>query len=375
MDLSQIPGDARVYLRPVDFVDAPQLAGRKSARLTGGMIWFAGVEAWFRGEGELRPRRYHIALDDWDEALDRLPPALADHANLLFDRLTAPRPAIALGERTLRFDAPRVMGIVNRTPDSFSDGGLHEDIYAAAEAARAMGTAGADIIDIGGESTRPGAPLVWEGDELERVRPLIEQLAGGGMALSIDTRKASVMEGAIAAGAHMVNDISGLAYDERALETVAALHVPVCIMHASSQSSNPHEHPVYQDVITEVFDWLEGRIVALEAAGIDRARIIVDPGLGFGKSLGDNLAILNNLTLYHGLGCPLLVGASRKRMIGALSGEAPADRRLGGSIELGGIAMAAGAHILRVHDVAEMVQAAHVWRGLRDAALSQLPAG
>jgi dihydropteroate synthase len=237
--------------------------------------------------------------------------------------------------------------------------------------------AGAAIIDVGGESTRPGAAAVWEGDELKRVIPAVERLAAMGAAISVDTRRPAVMEAALAAGAHVVNDVSALRHDPRSIELVARAGVPVVLMHAPGDGDDLHTNGVYADVVLDVFDWLKSRRDVAVAAGIARERIVLDPGLGFGKSLADNLALLNALPLFHALGQPLLVGASRKRMIGALSNEAPAHKRLGGSILLAGRAMEAGAHLLRVHDVPETVQAVHVWRGLRDAALtdfSQLPA-
>lgn len=191
--------------------------------------------------------------------------------------------------------------------------------------------------------------------------------------MSIDTRKAAVMEAAVAAGARMINDISALLYDDRSVEVARATGAPVVLMHAPSQSSNPHKDGAYGDVVTDVFDWLEERVDAVEAAGVPRDKILVDPGIGFGKSLSENIEIINNLSLYHAIGCPILFGASRKRMIGALSNEASVEARLGGSVFLAMKAVEQGAHVVRVHDVPETVQAIHVWRGLRDGALT-LPA-
>jgi dihydropteroate synthase len=273
-----------------------------------------------------------------------------------------------MGAHIIRLDAPQVMAIINATPDSFSDGGKNLDPEIATEAAAAMLRAGAAIIDIGGESTRPNAPLIGEGEELDRVVPLIRKLAQAGAAISIDTRKASVMEGALQAGATMINDISALLYDERALEVARNSNAPVVLMHAPSQGADPHKDGIYDDVVYDVFDWLEQRVSEVEAAGMSRDKILVDPGIGFGKTLADNLAIINNLATYHGLGCALLFGASRKRLIGALSNTEDAKVRLGGSIFLAMKAVERGAHIVRVHDAAETVQAIQVWRGLRDAA-------
>jgi dihydropteroate synthase len=347
-----------LHLRPIHFVDTPVgLPDGSVARLAGGLVWFASYEVREAGNRRTIP----IA----DVA------TLGDRARALHERITAPRPPLALGDRTLRFDQPQVAGILNLTPDSFSDGGAHlDDPAAAADAGVRMAAAGAAMIDVGGESTRPGAALVWEEDEANRVVPVIERLARAGTLVSIDTRKAPVMERALAAGGAIVNDVSALLWDARALAVVRDAGCPVIIMHSPDPAKGPHGGSGYADVVTEVFDWLDARIDALEAAGIPRARIIADPGIGFGKSLSDNLALLNNLALFHGLGVPLMLGASRKRMIGALSNEAPADQRLGGSIALALRGADAGVQLLRVHDVAETVQALRVWRGLKDQALT-----
>jgi dihydropteroate synthase len=262
------------------------------------------------------------------------------------------------------------MGIINATPDSFSDGGQFADAAAAAEAGADMAAQGAAIVDIGGESTRPGARSVWEGDEIERVVPIIRQLALGGAAVSADTRKADVMTAAIEAGARMINDVSALTYDGRSVGIVAASSVPIVLMHHQGVPETMQENPHYDDVLIEVYRWLEERVGAAENAGISRDRILIDPGFGFGKNVGHNLELMNGLSLFHSLGCALVVGASRKRTIGALSGESPADKRLGGSIAFALKAAEQGAQILRVHDVFETIQAVKVWRGLRDQALT-----
>jgi dihydropteroate synthase len=273
----------------------------------------------------------------------------------------------------VRLDQPQATGIVNVTPDSFSDFGAHADPDAAIDAGHAMAAAGAAIVDVGGESTRPGAAPVWEGDELKRVLPVVERLAASGTAVSIDTRKAAVMEAALAAGAGLVNDVSGLTWDDRSADIVARAGCPVVLVHHQGTPETMQKAPHYdRPVLFEVYDWLEKRIAAAVAAGIDRSRIVVDPGIGFGKTVQHNLRLLNGLALLHGLGCPLMLGASRKRMIGALSGEAPADRRLPGSLALALKGAEQGVQLVRVHDVAETVQALRVWRGLRDAALTPL---
>jgi dihydropteroate synthase len=346
-----------MFLRPTQFVDTPVTqADDTVARLAGGMQWFAAYEVIEPGRRETVPVTRVADLGERGLAL---------HA-----AVTAPRPALTLGARTLRFDQPLVAGILNVTADSFSDGGAHfDDPAGAAAAGAAMTAAGAALVDVGGESTRPGAALVWEEDEAKRVVPVIERLARSGALVSIDTRKALVMERALAAGAAIVNDVSALLWDERALSVVAASGAPVILMHSPDPRAGPHGGGGYRDVLFEVLDWLEARIAAVVAGGVERSRILVDPGIGFGKSLADNLALLNGLAAFHALGCPVMLGASRKRMIGALSNEAPATERLGGSLALALKGADAGVQLLRVHDVPETAQALKVWRGLRDRAL------
>jgi dihydropteroate synthase len=259
------------------------------------------------------------------------------------------------------------------TPDSFSDGGRFEAPERAIEAGHEMSAAGAAMIDLGGESTRPGSKPVWEGDEVARTVPVVERLAASGAAVSVDTRKAAVMEAVLAAGAGLINDVSALTWDPRGVEVVAAAGCPVVLMHHQGAPESMQDNPHYdRPVLFEVYDWLEARIDAVVEAGIARENIIVDPGFGFGKTVQHNLQLMNGLALLHGLGCPILLGASRKRTIGALSNEAPADQRLGGSIAFALKAAEQGAQILRVHDVPETLQALRVWRGLRDAALAPI---
>jgi dihydropteroate synthase len=334
------------------------------------MVYASSFAVITRREGKVT-RRTLADTSTIAGAIAALPDDLAAEAQRQWADLTLAHPPLSLGERTVRLDVPQIMGILNVTPDSFSDGGdFLDDPEAGREHAAAMAEAGAAIIDIGGESTRPGAKPGWEGQELERVLPAIEYCTAMGAAVSIDTRRAGVMEAALEAGAGMVNDVSALRHDPRSLELVAAAGCPVVLMHAPSAGADPHAGGKYETVVFEVFDFLrEARDRAL-AAGVERGRIVLDPGIGFGKNVADNLALLNALPLFHALGCPLLVGVSRKRLIGALSNEAPADRRLGGSLALATEAMGAGVQLLRVHDVAEMVQARNVWRGLRDAALT-----
>ena len=287
-----------------------------------------------------------------------------------WEALTRLRPPLQFGDRIVRLDQPQVMGILNVTPDSFSDGGRFEDPASAVEAGVRMASEGAAILDVGGESTRPGAQQVWAQDEIERMRPVVERLASSGAAVSIDTRKSEVMTAALQAGARLVNDVSALTFDPRSAEIVAAAEAPIILMHHLGSPETMQQDPRYDDVLVGVYVWLEERIAAAEAAGIPRSRILIDPGFGFGKTVAHNLELMNGLALLHSLGCPIVLGASRKRTIGALSGEVPADERLPGSIAFALKAVEQGAQIVRVHDVRETVQALRVWRGLRDQALT-----
>jgi dihydropteroate synthase len=355
----------RRLLRPTGFVDSPFGHDGKVARLAGGLNWFASVELLTVDDG----RRTASELLPVDGLEDRFDDDLARQ----WRALTAARSPLQLGERTVRLDQPQVMGIVNATPDSFSDGGQFADASAAADAGARMASDGAAIIDVGGESTRPGASQVWEGDEIERVVPIVRQLAGGGAAVSIDTRKAAVIEAALGGGARLVNDVSALTCDPRSAEVIAVSGVPVVLMHHQGDPQTMQDDPRYGDVLIEVYEWLEERIAAAEEAGIARDKILVDPGFGFGKTVAHNLELMNGLALFHSLGCPIVIGASRKRTIGALSNEAPADQRLAGSIAFALKAVEQGVQMVRVHDVPETVQALRVWRGLRDQALTPRP--
>lgn len=354
-----------LYLRPTAFIDSPIGFDGQSMRLAGGMSFFSAVEV--------------IAVENGARVSTRLVPVGEIEAMIAGDaaaeatlsRLTNGRAPLALGERTIRLDQPQVMGILNMTPDSFSDGGKHVgDAEAATSAGVEMAAAGAAIVDVGGESTRPGAAAVWEGDEIARTQPVIERLARAGVAVSIDTRKAAVMAAALTAGTALINDVSALYHDAQAVPLLAAQSCPVVIMHSPDAAKSLHDGGVYRDPLIETYDWLAARIATLEAAGIARSRLIVDPGIGFGKGVAENLSLLNGLSLFHGLGCPVLVGASRKRFIGALAGEAPVEQRLAGSLAVALKAAEQGAQIVRVHDVAETVQALKIWRGLRDQGLS-----
>lgn len=272
------------------------------------------------------------------------------------------------GEERAPFGArthyPTLMGILNTTPDSFSDGGQHVSPEAAVEHGHALVTAGAGILDIGGESTRPGASPVGVKEEIARTAPTIAALRSGGLTapISIDTRKAAVAEAALDAGATMVNDVSGFTYDADLAPLCAERGVPVCVMHAQGDPQVMQKNPTYDDVLLDVYDFLAQRISDLTAQGIARENIIADPGIGFGKTLDHNLALLTRISLFHGLGVPILLGASRKRFIGTLGNAPQAAARGPGSIGVALAALSQGVQIIRVHDVADHAQAIALWR-------------
>jgi dihydropteroate synthase len=275
------------------------------------------------------------------------------------DHILAPRARVA----GLALDRPRIMGIVNVTPDSFSDGGQHATAAAAIAHGLRLVADGADIIDIGAESTRPGSDPVSERDELARLIPVIEGLAANsGIPVSVDTRKARVMRAAATAGAAIINDVSALSYDPASLATAAETGLPVVLMHAQGEPKTMQQAPAYRDALLDVYDTLAARIAVCEAAGIARSKLIADPGIGFGKTVEHNLALMAGLSLFHSLGVPLLVGASRKRFIGTLTGVDPAADRVHGSVGAALAAVAQGAQIVRVHDVKATRDALAVWQ-------------
>ena len=291
-----------------------------------------------------------MGLDDLLQAADD-----RNLASAVMDRLLAPRDPFA----GLSMTAPRLMGILNVTPDSFSDGGRHNAPARAIAAARAMQDAGAAIIDIGGESTRPGAAPVTRNQELARVLPVLAGLRNSGAVLSIDTRHAEVMRRAVAGGAGIINDVGALRGDG-AVDAAAAAGVPVVMMHMQGTPETMQADPQYGFAPVEILEFLEARIQAVEAAGIPRALMAIDPGYGFGKTVTHNLQLINWTAMLHMLGVPILIGASRKSSIAKISAGEDADQRLPGSVALAMAALRQGAQMLRVHDVGETMQAVKV---------------
>jgi dihydropteroate synthase len=279
------------------------------------------------------------------------------------------RPALVCGTRRLALDRPRIMGVLNVTPDSFSDAGRwlsgsRADLGRVRAAAEAMTEAGAALIDVGGESTRPGAAHVPVAEELDRVMPVVESLLELNTIVSVDTCKAEVARAALDAGCHLINDVSGLR-DPRMVETVAASGAAICVMHMRGEPRTMQHNPRYDDVVAEVRAFLAAQVEVARAAGIADERLCVDPGFGFGKSLAHNLALLRSLPELAVDGLPLLVGLSRKRMIGALTGE-PVESRLVASVTAAVLAAERGADIVRVHDVAETAAALKVLEAIQE---------
>lgn len=358
--------DRRLYLLPAGLVSGEQAAaavisGNGWPVAEGAMAFTSAAVVW-REDSETWVAVVPFAeLAEWAEGEGE---AVAHHMGRLVRRIGARRQPWA----GLDMARPQVMGIVNTTPDSFSDGGVNLDPTVAVDHALAMIDAGADLIDVGGESTRPGAAEVSPDEELARTVPVVRALAERGIVVSIDTRHAAVMAGAMAAGARIINDITALEGDPDALAVAARTEAALCLMHMQGQPQTMQSDPVYECAPLDVYDYLADRIAVCEAAGIPRDRIASDVGIGFGKTTDHNMQLLTTLALHHGLGCPILLGASRKTFVAKLSrGEPPRDR-LGGTLAAHLAGLDAGAQIIRVHDVVETAQAVRVWRAMKAVA-------
>jgi dihydropteroate synthase len=368
-DLSaDIDGGSRLYLRPVGFlfgeVAAAAVVQGHAARLAGGEISFTAIELFARTKAGIASTVATVP-----ETLVWSRSQGVDTERLvasLLEKITAPRAAYA----GLSLDCPRVMGVINATPDSFSDGGEFANPEAAVARGMRLVAEGADILDIGGESTRPGAVPVSEDEELRRVIPVIEGLGESGAVLSVDSYRAGVMSGALAMGALVLNDITALTGnvggDAGSLDVAAdPKHNPfLVLMHMQGEPASMQDAPSYAFAPLDIYDYLEERIAACVARGIPLSRIAVDPGIGFGKSVAHNMEILSHLSLFHGLGCALVIGVSRKGFIGEIGGALAPSARIPGTIACNLAALDQGVRILRVHDVAETVQAVALWKAL-----------
>lgn len=336
------------YFRPL--VQAGGARPDDALSLTGGPLWFTHAECLRRDAPQTAPAQVVPVRDlpeDWRTAL------------------TTPRAAVA----GMAMDTARVMGILNATPDSFSDGGLYSDPARAIAHGKAMMADGADIIDVGGESTRPGAETVAAEDEIARVAPVIAALrAAGPVPISIDTRKTVVAQAAVRAGANLVNDVAGFTFDPELAPFCATHALPVCVMHAQGDPTTMQKNPKYGNVLLDVFDFLHERVQTLMALGVPRGRIVVDPGIGFGKTADHNLTLLNGISLFHGLGCAVLLGASRKRFIATIGRAPEPEDRMPGSVAVALAGVAQGVQIVRVHDVRATVSALALWQAVQGGA-------
>ncbi|WP_241911518.1 dihydropteroate synthase [Telmatospirillum siberiense] len=361
----------RLYVGPAGIVSgktaAAAIASGQAWSLAGGPLAFSSCSVLLREDDQLTEAAAPFAdVLDWSEAEGA---DVARHVGGLLSNLGKARPAFA----GLDLGRPRVMGIVNVTPDSFSDGGRFFDVDKAVAHGLDLCAAGADILDVGGESTRPGAEAVDTDEEIRRVVPVIRALAEKGIPVSVDTRHAAVMGAAVESGAAIINDITALSDDPRSLAVAAKSGAAVVLMHMQGEPGVMQRDPHYGFAPLDIYDYLAGRLAACRAAGIPSDRLCIDPGIGFGKTVEHNLQILARLGLYHALGVPLLLGVSRKSFIGKLSLGEPAGERLAGSLTAALLGLGQGTQILRVHDVAETVQAVAVWQGIKRAG-EEMPA-
>ena len=351
----------RLYLRPLGLSEGEAaeaaIAAGLAVRLAGARRAFCLADLYLRkADGRIVAVAATPAqLRDWAEA-----EGLSEKIESRLARLSMPRPDFA----GLTMDRPQIMGVVNVTPDSFSDGGDFLDFETAIRQAKALADAGAAILDIGGESTRPGSAEVPAAEELSRVVPVIRALAGTAAAISIDSRRAPVMAAALEAGAAIVNDVTALTGDTGSLDLAAARQAPVILMHMRGTPQTMQHDPDYRFAPLDIYDYLEARVEACRAAGLPLSHIAIDPGIGFGKNVQHNLELLSHLALFHGFGCPILLGVSRKGFIGKLSrGEAP-KRRVPGSLAAALEGARQGVQMIRVHDVDETRQALAVAQGI-----------
>lgn len=358
-----------LYVRPSAFLAGAEAvvaaACGRALPLAGGVVAFTLCELIARDASDGRTSIFALVevVRAWSEAAnDRI----GNRVREIIAAMVRPRAPIAgfplasgRGRETI------LMGIVNVTPDSFSDGGQFFDVEPAIAHGFGLLDAGAQIVDIGGESTRPGAAPVSESEELKRVLPVVRALAEQGAAVSIDTRHAAVMKAAVSEGACIINDVTALTDEAESLAVAAASRAAVVLMHMQGDPATMQDNPTYDDAPLDIFDFLESRIAACEKTGIARERIVVDPGIGFGKTKRHNADILRDLGLFHGLGCAVMLGVSRKGFVAGASGGEPPEKRLPGSLAAALAAVGQGVQMLRVHDVAETRQALAVWDAVR----------
>lgn len=356
----------KYYLQPLGLLRGCSRTDDNFKRLAGSEIYFSTLRIISRDDNK-NIAATTIPVNKLNEYLAKLP---ADHVQeiiTLLKNIEKTRPPMKINEKwEFNWIKPVIQGVLNMTPDSFSDGGEYNDLENSILRAQQMINDGASIIDIGGESTRPGAEKISIAQEISRVLPVIVALKENNIPLSIDSRNGDVMKAACVAGAHIINDVSALMHDIQSAHIVKQSNLPVILMHAKGDPETMQINPVYDSAVLDIFDYLQERIEFCEKQNISSDKIIVDPGIGFGKSLKHNLQILNGFSLFHGLGVPLLVGVSRKSFIGKISHEITPAKRVYGSIAAAQICLEQGAQIIRVHDVAPTKQALSVWNATID---------
>ncbi|MBH68788.1 MAG: dihydropteroate synthase [Rhodospirillaceae bacterium] len=354
------PGNTVLYARPINLnmVSRSRVDKIHSPMLADNLIRFDSIEILLRNDRSIITFRTTIDIArEW---------ALADGCLEELDELVLNMTARRKAFSAIQKNCPLLMGVVNTAPDSFYDGGRHSNHKAAISHAHALIAAGANIIDVGGESSRPGSIEISAQEEIDRVIPVVEKVVGFGIPVSIDTKKSEVMEVAVSTGASIINDISALTADPKSLMIASKLDVPVILMHMQGRPGNMQDNPLYDFAPLDIFDYLKWRISICGKAGISLDKILVDPGIGFGKDTEHNRSILNRLSLFHGLRVPIVLGASRKSMIANLSCGEPVEERLPGSLAIALWALGQGVQVLRVHDVAETRQAIKIYQAMVD---------
>ena len=355
----------KFYLQPLGFLRGCSPSTDEFPTIAGGKLKFSLLKIISRTNGGISSEI--VSSANFEEYLNKRTTSEADELRGIMENIVRNRSEIKLPDgHSLTWEKPILQGILNVTPDSFSDGGVFDDSSFAVTHALEMSNAGAGIIDVGGETTKPGAKPVPIEIEKKRVIPVIKELSQKILCISIDSRNADVMDAAVKAGAHIINDVSALEHDPKSIEVVKESGAPVILMHAQGNPDVMQKDPKYECAILDIYDYLKSRIDYCVKNGIDKDKIIVDPGIGFGKTVEHNLEILANISIFHGLGVPILIGVSRKSFIGKITNEEVANKRITGSIAAAQVCFEQGIQIARVHDVDETENAILVYNAISD---------
>ncbi|MDG1707676.1 MAG: dihydropteroate synthase [Emcibacteraceae bacterium] len=351
-----LKSDIKTYVEPLGIARGLTASDGRFLRICDTDLLCAALKIITREKNKISTEV--VLIENLNDYLDAQSDITRTSLEKTIKAITRKRPALDLKkDRQINFDKPIIQGVLNVTPDSFSDGGTFVSHDNAVKGVRDMIDAGAKIIDIGGESTKPGAKIVSIEEELKRVIPVIENISSLNTPISIDSRNAEVMREAIAAGADIINDVSALEHDPKSIDVVIETNAPVILMHAQGNPETMQDNPNYNFAVLDIYDYLKTRIEHCLRAGVAKEKIIVDPGIGFGKTVQHNLSLLAHISVFHGLGVPILVGVSRKSFIGKVTGEEEAANRVYGSIAAAQHCVDHGIQIIRVHDVPETKQA------------------